>query len=121
VPQIEVEFDIDANGILHVTAKDKGTGKEQTSHRELGGLSEDEIEKMKQGRRGARRGGQEAPRARRHQEPGRHADLRQTRKTLEEHGDGSDEKQKIEEAKNGAREGQGRATIRRRSRRRSRS
>lgn len=48
VPQIEVTFDIDANGILHVTAKDKGTGKEQKIRIEAGsGLSKDEIEKMK--------------------------------------------------------------------------
>jgi molecular chaperone DnaK len=48
VPQIEVIFDIDANGILHVTAKDKGTGKEQKIHIEAGsGLSKDEVERMK--------------------------------------------------------------------------
>jgi molecular chaperone DnaK len=48
LPQIEVTFDIDANGILHVTAKDKGTGKEQKIHIEAGsGLSKDEVEKMK--------------------------------------------------------------------------
>lgn len=48
VPQIEVLFDIDANGIMHVTAKDKGTGKEQKIHIEAGsGLSKDEVEKMK--------------------------------------------------------------------------
>ncbi len=48
VPQVEVIFDIDSNGILHVTAKDKGTGKEQKIRIEAGsGLSPDEIEKMK--------------------------------------------------------------------------
>ncbi|MBC9930222.1 molecular chaperone DnaK [Chitinophaga qingshengii] len=48
VPQIEVTFDIDANGILHVTAKDKGTGKTQNIKIEAGsGLSKEEIEKMK--------------------------------------------------------------------------
>ncbi|NLR57254.1 molecular chaperone DnaK [Chitinophaga polysaccharea] len=48
VPQIEVTFDIDANGILHVTAKDKGTGKTQNIKIEAGsGLNKDEIEKMK--------------------------------------------------------------------------
>ena len=48
VPQIEVTFDIDANGILHVSAKDKGTGKEQKIRIEAGsGLNKDEIEKMK--------------------------------------------------------------------------
>jgi molecular chaperone DnaK len=48
VPKIEVIFDIDANGILHVTAKDQGTGKEQKIRIEAGsGLNKDEIEKMK--------------------------------------------------------------------------
>jgi molecular chaperone DnaK len=48
IPQIEVIFDIDANGILHVTAKDKGTSKEQKIRIEAGsGLTKDEIEKMK--------------------------------------------------------------------------
>ena len=48
VPQIEVTFDIDANGILHVSAKDKGTGKEQKIRIEASsGLSKEEIEKMK--------------------------------------------------------------------------
>merc|ERR1711871_1869577 len=42
MPQIEVSFDIDADGILHVSAKDKATNKEQSS----GGLSEDDIESM---------------------------------------------------------------------------
>ncbi|MEY3737893.1 MAG: molecular chaperone DnaK [Bacteroidota bacterium] len=48
VPQIEVTFDIDSNGILSVHAKDKGTGKEQKIRIEAGsGLSKEEIEKMK--------------------------------------------------------------------------
>jgi molecular chaperone DnaK len=48
VPQIEVTFDIDANGILHVSAKDKGTGKEQKIRIEASsGLSDAEIEKMR--------------------------------------------------------------------------
>merc|ERR1712137_1263403 len=48
VPQIEVTFDIDANGILNVTAKDKATGKEQNIRIEASsGLTEQEIEKMK--------------------------------------------------------------------------
>ncbi|HRE52350.1 MAG TPA: molecular chaperone DnaK [Flavitalea sp.] len=48
LPQIEVTFDIDANGLLHVTAKDKGTGKEQKIRIEAGsGLTKEEIEKMK--------------------------------------------------------------------------
>ncbi len=48
VPQIEVTFDIDANGILHVSAKDKGTGKEQSIRIEASsGLSDAEIKRMK--------------------------------------------------------------------------
>jgi molecular chaperone DnaK len=47
MPQIEVSFDIDANGILHVGAKDKGTGKEnKITIKANSGLSEDEIQKM---------------------------------------------------------------------------
>lgn len=47
VPQIEVTFDIDANGIVHVSARDKGTGKEQQIViQSSGGLSKDEIENM---------------------------------------------------------------------------
>lgn len=49
VPQIEVTFDIDANGIMNVSAKDKGTGKEQKIKIEASsGLTDEEIEKMKQ-------------------------------------------------------------------------
>ena len=48
IPQIEVTFDIDANGILHVSAKDKGTGKSQSIRIEASsGLSDSEIEKIK--------------------------------------------------------------------------
>ena len=48
VPQIEVIFDIDANGMLHVTAKDKGTGKQQNIRIEAGsGLNKEEVERMK--------------------------------------------------------------------------
>jgi molecular chaperone DnaK len=48
VPQIEVTFDIDANGILHVSAKDKGTGKEQSIRIEAStGLSKEEVERMR--------------------------------------------------------------------------
>jgi molecular chaperone DnaK len=48
IPQIEVSFDIDANGILHVSAKDKGTGKQQSIRIEASsGLTSEEIEKMK--------------------------------------------------------------------------
>src|SRR5690606_32728078 len=49
VPQIEVAFDIDANGILHVSAKDKATGKEQKIRIEASsGLTDEEIKKMKE-------------------------------------------------------------------------
>ena len=48
VPQVEVTFDVDANGILNVSAKDKATGKEQSIRIEASsGLSDDEIDKMK--------------------------------------------------------------------------
>jgi molecular chaperone DnaK len=48
IPQIEVTFDIDANGILHVSAKDKGTGKEQSIRIEASsGLTDDEIKRMR--------------------------------------------------------------------------
>src|SRR5216110_1713780 len=48
VPQIEVTFDIDANGILHVSAKDLGTGKEQKIQiTASSGLNKEEIEKMR--------------------------------------------------------------------------
>ena len=48
VPQVEVTFDIDSNGIIHVSAKDKGTGKEQQIRIEASsGLSKEEIERMK--------------------------------------------------------------------------
>lgn len=48
IPQIEVAFDIDANGILHVSAKDKATGREQSIRIEASsGLTDDEIEKMR--------------------------------------------------------------------------
>src|SRR5262249_47856978 len=47
MPQVEVTFDIDANGIMHVSAKDKKTGKEQRIEIKAGsGLSEDEIQRM---------------------------------------------------------------------------
>ena len=48
MPQIEVTFDVDANGIMHVSAKDKGTGREQNiTIKSDGGLSDADIEKMK--------------------------------------------------------------------------
>ena len=61
VPQIEVAFNIDANGILNVTARDKGTGKEQTIQIESsGGLSKDEIERMQRDAEAHAGRGQEA-------------------------------------------------------------
>ena len=75
VPQIEVTFDIDANGIVNVSAQDKATGKEQTIRIQAsGGLSDDDIEKMVEEAEQPRRGRQEAQGDRRGQEPGRSAD-----------------------------------------------
>ena len=72
VPQIEVTFDIDANGIVNVSAKDKGTGKEQQIRIQAsGGLSEDRHRQDGQGRRGSRRGRQEAQSPGRGEEPRR--------------------------------------------------
>ena len=63
VPQIEVTFDIDANGIVNVHAKDKGTGKEQQIRIQAsGGLSDADIEKMVQEAEQFAERGQEAPR-----------------------------------------------------------
>ena len=72
MPQVEVTFDIDANGIVNVTAKDKATNKEQQIRIQAsGGLSEVRHQPDGQGRRGARRRRQEAARGGRRQEPGR--------------------------------------------------
>ena len=72
VPQIEVTFDIDANGIFHVTAKDKGTGKEQKIRIEAGsGLSKEEVEKMKAEARANEVDRQSSPRKGREDQPGR--------------------------------------------------
>ncbi len=74
VPQIEVTFDIDANGIVNVSAKDKGTGKEhQIRIQASGGLSRRRHREDGQGRRSQCRGRQEAARAGRGPEPGRGA------------------------------------------------
>jgi molecular chaperone DnaK len=71
MPQIEVEFALDANGILQVTAVDKGTGKKADIRIEnSGGLRRRDREDEGR-RRGPRRGGQEATRGRRREEPGR--------------------------------------------------
>ena len=76
LPQIEVTFDIDANGIVHVVAKDQATGKEQTiTISGSSGLSKDEVDRMVHGRRGERGRRPGAARADRSAQPGRHADL----------------------------------------------
>ncbi len=100
VPQIEVTFDIDANGILHVSAKDKATGKEQSIViKASSGLSEEEIERMiKDGEAHAEedRKFHELVNARNQADAIIHA----TRKSMEELGEKleSDEKSRIEEA-----------------------
>ena len=100
VPQIEVTFDIDANGILSVSAKDKGTGKEQKiTIQASGGLSETEIEQMvkdAEANKDADEKIKEKIEAKNHGE-GLVASLK---KTVEEHGDkvSAEEKTKIETA-----------------------
>jgi len=87
MPQIEVTFDIDANGILSVSAKDKGTGKEQSIRIEAStGLSDDEIQKM----RDEAKANEEADKkAKQTQEKINEADgmIFQTEKQLKEYGD----------------------------------
>ena len=74
MPQIEVTFDIDANGIVQVSAKDKGTGKEQQIRIQAsGGLSDADIEKMVKDAEANADFGQEPPRAGRSPQPGRSA------------------------------------------------
>ena len=99
-PQIEVTFDIDANGILNVTAKDKATGKEQNIKIEASsGLSDDEIEKMK---KEAEANADEDNKAKETAEKVNAADgmIFQTEKQLKEFGDklSDDKKAPIEEA-----------------------
>ena len=99
VPQIEVTFDIDANGIVHVSAKDLGTGKEQSIRiTASSGLSKEEIDKMV---RDAEAHASEDKKRRELIEARNHADstVYQTEKSLKEFGDKIDsaEKQKIEE------------------------
>jgi molecular chaperone DnaK len=106
VPQIEVIFDIDANGILNVTAKDKGTGKEQRIRIEAGsGLTKEEIEKMKNEARANEASDKEA---RERIEKLNAADglVFQTEKQLKEFGDKipADKKGAIETAMNQLRE-----------------
>lgn len=102
VPQIEVTFDIDANGVLNVSAKDKGTGKEQSIRIESSsGLSEEEIEKMRQS---AKEHAEEDKKIKEKVETLNKADslIFSTRKQLKEHEDkiSEESKQKIEDALN---------------------
>ncbi len=101
MPQIEVSFDIDANGIVHVSAKDKGTGKEQMiSIKSDGGLSEEDIKKMvEEAAKNA-----EADKKKRElveAKNGAEAAVFGIEKSLKEHGDkvSADEKSAIESAK----------------------
>jgi len=100
VPQIEVTFDIDANGILHVSAKDKGTGKEnKITIKANSGLTDDEIERMV---KDAEANAEEDHRVAELAQTRNQADalMHSTRKSLEEHGDKleASEKEAIESA-----------------------
>ena len=101
MPQIEVTFDIDANGIVSVSAKDKGTGKEQKiTIKADGGLSEDEINKMvkeAEANKEADKKKRDLVEAKNQAETLTH----QIEKQLKEHGDkiSADEKKAIEDAK----------------------
>ena len=100
MPQIEVTFDIDANGILHVSAKDLGTGKEQKiTITASSGLSKDEIEKM---RKDAELHAEEDKQAREEIETRNEADnaVYRTEKMLKDNADkiSGDDKSKIETA-----------------------
>ncbi len=100
VPQIEVTFDIDANGILNVSAKDKATGKEQSIRIEASsGLTEEEIERMK---KEAEMNAEADRKAKERVEKFNKADslIFQTEKQLKEYGDKipADKKAPIEEA-----------------------
>ena len=99
VPQIEVTFDIDANGIVHVSAKDKATGKEQSIRiTAASGLSKDEIDKMV---KDAEMHADEDKKKRALVDARNSAEsiIDQTEKTLKEHGDKVDDdtKKKIED------------------------
>jgi molecular chaperone DnaK len=100
VPQIEVTFDIDANGVLNVSAKDKGTGKQQDIRIESSsGLSEEEIERMKNA---AEEHAEEDQKIKERVEKLNQADslVFSTEKQLDEHADKISEgnKEKIQEA-----------------------
>ncbi len=95
VPQIEVTFDIDANGIVNVSAKDKGTGKEQQIQIQAsGGLSDNDIEKMVDE---AKTHAEEDKSKKEAVEVRNQADsmVYSTQKSLDEHGDKLDEKDKV--------------------------
>ena len=94
VPQVEVSFDIDANGILHVSAKDLGTGKEQSIQiKSSSGLSEEEVEKMQ---KEAELHAEEDKKNREVIDALNQADqvIYSTENTLKEHGDKVDEAEK---------------------------
>jgi molecular chaperone DnaK len=100
MPQIEVVFDIDANGILHVSAKDKATGKENKIKIQANsGLKEDEIKRMVQD---AELHADEDRKTRELVDARNQCDamIHSVKKSLTEHGDkiGADEKSKIESA-----------------------
>jgi molecular chaperone DnaK len=100
MPQIEVTFDIDANGILHVSAKDKATGKEnKITIKANSGLSEEEIQRMEED---AAKYADEDKKLRELVDARNQADsvLHSVKKSLAEHGDkiDADEKAKIEDA-----------------------
>ncbi|MCD6162891.1 MAG: molecular chaperone DnaK [candidate division Zixibacteria bacterium] len=106
IPQVEVTFDIDANGILNVSAKDLGTGKEQSIKIESSsGLSDAEVDKMK---KDAEIHGEEDKKHRELVEARNKADsmIYSTEKSLKEYGDkiSDDDKQKIEQAVNSCKE-----------------
>lgn len=106
VPQIEVTFDIDANGILHVSAKDLATGKQQSIEiKSSSGLTEAEVTRMKQE---AERYAEEDRRRRQVVDLKNQADqmIYSTEKTLREHGDkvSADTRGKIESAINNLKE-----------------
>jgi molecular chaperone DnaK len=100
VPQIEVTFDIDANGIVNVSAKDKGTGKEQQIRIQAsGGLSDNDIEKMV---KDAEAHAEEDKKRKEQVEAKNHAEalIHSTEKSLAEHGSkvGEAERRAIEDA-----------------------
>ena len=100
MPQIEVTFDLDANGVINIKAKDKGTGKEQTIRIESSsGLSDEEIEKMKNA---AKEHEEEDKQIREKVEKMNQADglIFSTKKQLDEYGDkiSDDNKKAIEDA-----------------------